>query len=416
MFLSVSSATSVLLDRRYLVGALKRQANFTRAVLLSCPSLCEATNVNRINNWLWCHRRLLKKVQFQAAGRGTKRATRSSRCKAFWGHNKNNTPPPGGQERPSYSNEDDHSRKATLLRFVKSVRITAEGPSEEGYEVPAPVLAAMRQTVTNLLGTLPPQYFKVTISTRGDNLAQLMFSVLMTGYMFCNAWYRMQLSENMIDQSKPAALVSSASGSIDELIEEEDFDFQGRAGLAAGSQKLRIEGQVLRWHHEDGVQEIPALEYIEQLEAELAGLKAKLHGQKRKLKRESEPRSFGNELLDYMKGLTSDQVTGLTECASADVLEAMNALIDRLLGGEDDSHGYHGEWAPGKSECTATELGHALYWLLVIGHELRNLEVRTSLTASLKAVDDFGGEWGGPQDGAGGPPSADWVPRLPPGK
>lgn len=39
----------------------------------------------------------------------------------------------------------------------------------------------MRQTVTNILGTLPPQFFRVTISTAGENLAQLFYSVVMTG-------------------------------------------------------------------------------------------------------------------------------------------------------------------------------------------------------------------------------------------
>lgn len=32
----------------------------------------------------------------------------------------------------------------------------------------------------------------------GENLAQLMYSVMMTGYMFRNAQYRMDLSESMI--------------------------------------------------------------------------------------------------------------------------------------------------------------------------------------------------------------------------
>lgn len=34
-----------------------------------------------------------------------------------------------------------------------------------------------------MLGTLPPQFFRVVISTEAENLAQLMYSVLMSGYM-----------------------------------------------------------------------------------------------------------------------------------------------------------------------------------------------------------------------------------------
>ena len=43
------------------------------------------------------------------------------------------------------------------------------------------VLIAMRQTITSMLGTLPPQFFRVVISTEAENLAQLMYSVLMSG-------------------------------------------------------------------------------------------------------------------------------------------------------------------------------------------------------------------------------------------
>jgi hypothetical protein len=52
---------------------------------------------------------------------------------------------------------------------------------------PKHVVEAMRQTVTNMIGTLPPQFFAVTVTSVAENLAQLMMSVLMTGYMFRNA-------------------------------------------------------------------------------------------------------------------------------------------------------------------------------------------------------------------------------------
>jgi Protein of unknown function (DUF760) len=58
---------------------------------------------------------------------------------------------------------------------------------------PKPTVDAMRQTITNMLGTLPPQFFDVRISAVGENLAQLMYSVMMTGYLFKNAQYRMDL-------------------------------------------------------------------------------------------------------------------------------------------------------------------------------------------------------------------------------
>lgn len=38
-------------------------------------------------------------------------------------------------------------------------------------------------------------------------------------------------------------------------------------------QKVKVEGEVLRWHHENGKEIVPALQYIEQLERELADLR-----------------------------------------------------------------------------------------------------------------------------------------------
>ncbi len=40
----------------------------------------------------------------------------------------------------------------------------------------------------------------------------------------------------------------------------------------------------------------------------------------------------GNELLDYLKCLTADELVQLTDCASEEVLDAMNAFVQRLMG------------------------------------------------------------------------------------
>eukprot|EP00882_Tetradesmus_deserticola_P018487 GHRQ01019856.1.p1 GENE.GHRQ01019856.1~~GHRQ01019856.1.p1 ORF type:complete len:247 (+),score=97.91 GHRQ01019856.1:166-906(+) len=82
-------------------------------------------------------------------------------------------------------------KKKLLLKYVKEVQpALIEQFVDQG---PPAVVAAMRNTITNMLGTLPPQFFTVTISTVGENMSQLMLSVLMTGYMFRNAQYRLEL-------------------------------------------------------------------------------------------------------------------------------------------------------------------------------------------------------------------------------
>lgn len=60
------------------------------------------------------------------------------------------------------------------------------------------VVDAMRQTITNILGTLVPEFFEISISAKGEDLAQLMYTILMSGYMFRNAQYRLELRDSML--------------------------------------------------------------------------------------------------------------------------------------------------------------------------------------------------------------------------
>lgn len=56
---------------------------------------------------------------------------------------------------------------------------------------------AVRTTVLGLLGSLPRHAFETTAIATGDALANLMFQLQMTGYMFKNAEYRLSLQSSM---------------------------------------------------------------------------------------------------------------------------------------------------------------------------------------------------------------------------
>ena len=62
----------------------------------------------------------------------------------------------------------------------------------------------MRQTIANYLGGLPPQFFTVEISAKGEDLAQLMYNMMMTGYMFRNGQYKLELRNSMLPQGQHA--------------------------------------------------------------------------------------------------------------------------------------------------------------------------------------------------------------------
>ncbi|XVE69627.1 hypothetical protein DITRI_Ditri10aG0005200 [Diplodiscus trichospermus] len=111
---------------------------------------------------------------------------------------------PNGDSNPtngSLNNQQPKTRRDILLEYVKNVQ--PEFMELFVKRAPQQVVEAMRQTVTNMMGTLPPQFFAVTVSTVAENLAQLMYSVMMTGYMFRNAQYRLELQQSLEQAALP---------------------------------------------------------------------------------------------------------------------------------------------------------------------------------------------------------------------
>nr|XP_016449933.1 PREDICTED: uncharacterized protein LOC107774797 [Nicotiana tabacum] len=108
---------------------------------------------------------------------------------------KNDSKPPNGSMQKS--------RREILLEYVQNVQ--PEFMELFVKRAPQQVVDAMRQTVTNMIGTLPPQFFAITVTTVAENLAQLMYSVLMTGYMFRNAQFRLELQQSLEQAALPEA-------------------------------------------------------------------------------------------------------------------------------------------------------------------------------------------------------------------
>ncbi|PIN15040.1 hypothetical protein CDL12_12325 [Handroanthus impetiginosus] len=241
------------------------------------------------------------------------------------------------------------SRREILLEYVQNVQ--PEFMELFVKRAPQQVVDAMRQTVTNMIGTLPPQFFAVTVTTVAENLAQLMYSVLMTGYMFKNAQYRLELQHSLEQVALP------------EPQEEKD-----RPDYAPGTQK-KVSGEVIRWNNVSGLEKMDAVKYIELLEAEIEELNCQVarkspNGQ--------------NELLDYLKTLEPQNLKELTSSAGEDVVLAMNTFIKRLLAVSDPN-----QMKTSVTETSAPELAKLLYWLMVVGYSIRNIEVRFDMERVL---------------------------------
>jgi hypothetical protein len=237
------------------------------------------------------------------------------------------------------------------LEYVKTVQ--PEFMELFVKRAPQPVVDAMRQTVTNIIGTLPPQFFSITINTVAENLAQLMYSVMMTGYMFRNAQYRLELQESLEQVALP------------DVQDKKDIP-----DYAPGTQK-NVSGEVIRWNNISGLERMDAKKYIEILEAEIEELN-------RQVGRQSS--NAQNELLEYLKSLEPRNLKDLTSSAGEDVVFAMNTFIKRLLAVADPS-----QMKTSVTETSASELAKLLYWLMVVGYSIRNIEVRYDMERVLGA-------------------------------
>ncbi|CAL0318964.1 unnamed protein product [Lupinus luteus] len=241
------------------------------------------------------------------------------------------------------------SRREILLEYVKSVQ--PEFMELFVKRAPQQVVGAMRETVTNMIGTLPPQFFAVTITTVAENLAQVMYSVMMTGYMFRNAQYRLELQESLQQVALP------------DVQDKKDIP-----DYAPGTQK-NVSGEVIRWNNVSGPEKVDAKKYIELLEAEVEELN-------RQVGRQSS--NAQNELLEYLKSLEPRNLKDLTSSAGEDVVFAMNTFIKRLLAVSDPD-----QMKTSVTETSAPELAKLLYWLMVVGYSIRNIEVRYDMERVL---------------------------------
>ncbi|KAK1862652.1 hypothetical protein I4F81_005220 [Pyropia yezoensis] len=132
-------------------------------------------------------------------------------------------------EPPEESNE--------LVKFVQSVP-PPELMRRFKETAPPEVQAAMRQTLTSMLGSLPAHAFQTSVRTATANLVQLMSSLLLSGYLIRNAEYRYGLLQSLTSPSRQL----SGTG-------------------AETSSKPRIEGGVAVFVHSDGsTSEMPVSE------------------------------------------------------------------------------------------------------------------------------------------------------------
>ena len=182
----------------------------------------------------------------------------------------------------SSSDRNDPARKLSLIEGIEHKRFLAKYVNEVDPSVvdtfpksaPPHVTEAMRSAVSGLTGNLPPQFFDVSISTVGDNLKSIMFSFLMTGYLFRNVEHHLELKHGL-ERALPSPLFND-DGSTMRPGARYGLRSDEPDGYAPGANLSGIDGTVTRWRYSSGPEKVPASEYIDKLEKELADLKQQL--------------------------------------------------------------------------------------------------------------------------------------------
>ncbi|EOD29786.1 hypothetical protein EMIHUDRAFT_442684 [Emiliania huxleyi CCMP1516] len=226
---------------------------------------------------------------------------------------------------------------------------------------PPEVQQAVRSTVVSLLGNLPPQLYDTSVASTGQNVASLMYSMQLTGYMFRNAEYRRSLVESLQRDGGDSAVLPP----VDE----------------AGAALPEVSGLIKVKLGEGTEVEVEAAAYMSELRSEvsrrhLGDISVEAMRGELMRTRETTREAQGGGLLAYIQSLGRDNLQSLTSSISQEVLDAMRLLIESILR-EADVGGDTFMETPG------VKLRELLVWQLVTGYRLRELEAREELNRAL---------------------------------
>ena len=139
--------------------------------------------------------------------------------------------------------------------------------------------------------------------------------------------------------------------------------------------------------------EVDAAAYMSELRSEVSKLRDELM-----TSRKEQDEALRKDLLMYIRTLPQQELQSLTNTMSQDVLVAMKGLVNAVMAGIGE-----GQISPDTvTEQSGEAMAQLCMWQLVIGYNLRTLEVREEMRKSLAGgVDNKSGEGGvDPKPGA----------------
>jgi len=185
---------------------------------------------------------------------------------------------------------------------------------------------SMKQTISTMLGLLPSDEFDVMVRVSKRPLDRLLSSSLITGYTLWNAEYRIMLMRNFEiscfnDEKK------LNSGGEDNEASDEKVDVSECLCDSVVMECCNEESERLNLQSCLGDLAPEAMNYIQQLESELATAKKELHARKQENMQIENTRESYNDLLKYLRSLDPDMVNELSKPSSSEVEEVIRELV-----------------------------------------------------------------------------------------
>jgi Protein of unknown function (DUF760) len=241
---------------------------------------------------------------------------------------------------------------------------------------------AVRSTILGLIGSLPKMAFDTTTITTGQRLASLMFQLQMTGYLFKNAEYRLSLSQSLESISDMPAFGSGTQLTLPGVDDADDDDsvVDPLKGKIKGKIKIRYGVDEIDDSDTNETQcapmelEVDAAAYMSELRTEVSQLRDELT-----LRRKEKEEAIRKDLLLYIRTLPEQQLRSLTGTVSQDVLLAMKGLVNVVMAGIGEGQ----IAADTVTEQSGEAMAQLCMWQLVVGYNLRELEVREEMKNSL---------------------------------
>jgi len=298
------------------------------------------------------------------------------------------------------------SKKANSYRTTVESLTPSDLISRFMSTAPPRVQEACRTTILGLIGQLPKMEFQSTVVTSGERLANLMFQLQMTGYMFKNAEYQLSLSQfdklegraEEVGWELPPGVeevvmrLSMLEGDYGEDAIEDVNVLDPSSTEVSGTIKVRYPSMPSLTPSnnnsnesstaEDGGMEVEvdAAAYLSELRSQVANLRSDLA-----MTRETRDSAVQRDLLAYIRTLPPTEMSSLTGSMSAGILEGMEelvAVVMRDMGGDGNKDGI--VIGPDTmTEQSVEALAQLCMWQLVTGYNLRELEVREEMGAKL---------------------------------